>query len=139
METHRPGAVATQQGLHLGNEAGPEIIRQDPNLTVQILENLISNAVRCSPPGRDIHVRLKQSVESVRCEVKDEGPGLSTADQKKLFGKFARLSAMPKGGEHSTGLGLSVVTKMVEAIHGRVWCENELGHGATFLVEFPIS
>ena len=65
------------------------------------------------------------------------GPGLSPEDQKKLFGKFARLSAKPTGGEHSTGLGLSIVKKMVEVMNGKVWCESELGRGATFIVEFP--
>ena len=61
--------------------------------------------------------------------MQDEGPGLSAEDQKKLFGKFARLSAKPTGGEHSTGLGLSIVKKMVEAMNGKVWCESELGQG----------
>jgi signal transduction histidine kinase len=56
---------------------------------------------------------------------------------KKLFGKFARLSARPTGGEHSTGLGLSIVKKLVEAMHGRVWCESEVGKGTTFIVELP--
>ncbi|MCU0427695.1 MAG: sensor histidine kinase [Candidatus Kapabacteria bacterium] len=73
----------------------------------------------------------------VRIEVADEGPGISEEDMKKLFGKFARLSARPTGGEHSTGLGLSIVKKMVEAMNGRVWCESELGKGATFIVELP--
>lgn len=73
----------------------------------------------------------------VCCEVRDEGSGLSLDDQKKIFGKFARLSAKPTGGEHATGLGLSIVKKMVEAMHGRVWCESELGKGARFMVQFP--
>jgi len=60
---------------------------------------------------------------------------LSAEDPKKPFGKFARLSAKPTGGEHSTGLGLSIVKKMVEAMHGKVWCESELGRGATFIVD----
>jgi signal transduction histidine kinase len=82
-------------------------------------------------------VRLKQPPSLARIEVQDEGPGLSAEDQKKLFGKFARLSAKPTGGEHSTGLGLSIVKKMVEAMNGKVWRESELGRGATFIVEFP--
>jgi signal transduction histidine kinase len=73
----------------------------------------------------------------LRIEVADEGPGISEEDKKKLFGKFARLSARPTGGEHSTGLGLSIVKKMVEAMNGRVWCESELGKGSTFIVELP--
>jgi signal transduction histidine kinase len=71
--------------------------------------------------------------------VQDEGAGLSEEDKAKLFGKFARLSARPTGGEHSTGLGLSIVKKLVEAMNGRVWCESELGKGATFTVELPLA
>jgi signal transduction histidine kinase len=109
----------------------------------QVLENLISNAVKYSPQGKNVWVSVCPSIhastgaEFVRVTVRDEGPGLSAEDMRKLFGKFARLSAQPTGGEHSTGLGLSIVKKMVEAMNGRVWCESELGKGAAFSVEFP--
>jgi len=93
--------------------------------------------VKYSPPGQSIHVRLTASAELVRCEVQDQGPGLSAEDHQKLFGKFARLSAKPTGGEPATGLGLSIVKRMVEAMNGQVWCESELGHGARFVVQFP--
>jgi signal transduction histidine kinase len=73
----------------------------------------------------------------MRLEVQDEGQGLSDEDKQRLFGKFARLSARPTAGEHSTGLGLSIVKTMVERMKGRVWCESEYGHGATFIVELP--
>ena len=115
------------------------MVQLDPGVTVQVLENLVSNAVKYSPPGTDIFVRLKSCPQSARVEVQDQGPGLNAEDQTKLFGKFARLSAKPTGGEHSTGLGLSIVKKMVEAMGGKVWCETEPGHGATFIVEFPIA
>lgn len=104
---------------------------------IQVIDNLISNAVKYSAQGKNILVRVKAHNEWVRLEVQDEGPGISEEDMKKLFGKFARLSAQPTGGEHSTGLGLSIVKKMVEAMNGRVWCESELGKGATFIVELP--
>lgn len=132
-----PRAAAKQQTLHLQNEAGPITAMVDRSVMVQVLENLISNAVKYSAPGRNIYVRLKKSTESVRFEVQDEGPGLSADDQKKLFGKFARLSSKPTGGEHSTGLGLSIVKRMVEAMKGQVWCESEPGLGATFIVTLP--
>ena len=98
-----------------------------------------SNAIRYSPPGKNMFVPGKKIEISVRCEVRDEGPGLSVEDQKKLFGKFARLSAKPTGGEHATGLGLSIVKKMVQAMNGRVWCESESGKGASFHVSFPLA
>jgi len=137
IETQRPHASAKQQTIHLEGESILVVALLDPSITVQVLENLVSNAVKYSPPGKNIFVRLKQQPSVARMEVQDEGPGLSAEDQKKLFGKFARLSAKPTGGEHSTGLGLSIVKKMVEAMNGKVWCESELGRGATFIVEFP--
>jgi len=137
VESQRPRAAAKQQTLHLQNEAPPVRVLVDPGMMVQVLENLVSNAVKYSPPGKNIFVRLKKAANTVRCEVQDEGPGLSPEDQQKLFGKFARLSAKPTGGEHATGLGLSIVKRMVEAMSGKVWCESETGKGATFIVTLP--
>lgn len=107
----------------------------DNRLVQQVLDNLISNAVKYSPIGKNITVRLCQD-EQVRCEIQDEGPGLSEEDQQKLFGKFTRLTAQPTGGEYSTGLGLFIVKKLVEVMNGKVWCKSQLGQGATFVVEF---
>ncbi|MBD1207134.1 MAG: HAMP domain-containing histidine kinase [Ignavibacteria bacterium] len=134
----------------------------DESATQQVIENLLSNAVKYSPHGTTVTVRVSvnqnlsggavlfkedldrldeitnQSQKSyTRIEVCDEGPGLSTDDKLKLFGKFSRLSARPTGGEDSTGLGLAIVKTLVEAMNGRVWCESELGKGATFIVELP--
>ncbi len=139
VDAQRSRALAKSQTLRLESLTGPVPAVIDPSVTIQVIENLVSNAVKYSPPGKNIFVRLLQPAEAVRCEVQDEGPGLSAEDQKKLFGKFARLSAKPTGGEHSTGLGLSIVKKMVEAMDGKVWCESELGKGATFVVQFPMA
>jgi signal transduction histidine kinase len=118
-------------------ESGLPQAQADAQMLHEVLENLISNAVKYSPHGKNVFIRLKSSAGAVCVEVTDEGEGISSDDQKKLFGKFARLSAQPTGGEHSTGLGLSIVKKLVEAMNGRVWCESELGKGATFVVELP--
>jgi signal transduction histidine kinase len=122
---------------HAEHAAGNSLIRADEQALTQVLDNLISNAVKYSPQGKSVFVRLKPSTNAVRVEIQDEGPGISSEDMKKLFGKFARLTAQPTGGEHSTGLGLSIVKKLVEAMNGRVWCESELGKGATFVLELP--
>ena len=137
VETQRPHAVAKQQTIHWAATTEPITLLADASVLTQVIENLLSNAIKYSPAGKEIFVRVHRAGDGVRCEVQDQGPGLSAEDQKKLFGKFARLSAKPTGGEHSTGLGLSIVKKMVEAMNGKVWCASEAGHGATFLVEFP--
>lgn len=118
---------------HEGNDFHAYV---DANTVGQILDNIISNAVKYSPLGKKVDIKLSANEDKIRCEVKDEGEGLSEDDQKKLFGKFNRLSTKPTGGEHSTGLGLFIVKKLVEAMNAEIRCESELGKGATFIVEF---
>ncbi len=111
----------------------------DENSLRQVLDNLISNAIKYSPHDKHIFVRVSKNDQFVRCEIQDEGPGLSDADQEKLFGQFTRLTPKPTGDEHSTGLGLFIVKKMMESMQGKVWCESVLGRGATFIIEFPVA
>ena len=110
----------------------------DPNTVRQILDNLISNAVKYSPLNKAIYIRIATQVNMIRIEIQDQGQGLSKEEQTKLFGKFTRLSAKPTAGEHSTGLGLFIVKKLVNVLSGHIWCESELGQGATFILELPI-
>lgn len=109
----------------------------DPHLVRRILENLVSNAVKYSQQGAAIRVSVARTPEGIQYAVADNGPGLSAEDKAKLFGKFTKLSAQPTGGEHATGLGLSIVKKMTERLGGDVRCESESGHGATFFVRIP--
>jgi signal transduction histidine kinase/ligand-binding sensor domain-containing protein len=139
IEQYTAPAAAKNITLRFAMETDDSTVFADEQAVMQVLDNLISNAVKYSPQEKNIFIRLQSSSEAVRVEIQDEGPGISAEDQKKLFGKFARLSARPTGGEHSTGLGLSIVKKMVEAMNGRVWCESTLGNGATFVVELPKS
>lgn len=103
----------------------------------QVLDNLVSNAVKYSPPGRSVWVALAEMPGAVFLEVKDEGAGLTESDRANAFKRFARLSNRPTGGEGSTGLGLSIVKRLVEAMHGRVWVESEPGKGSAFCIELP--
>lgn len=110
----------------------------DRSALVQVLNNLLSNAIKYSPFHKNIYINLSKEDGAVRCEIQDEGQGLTRADKEKLFQKFTRLSAKPTGGEDSTGLGLSIVKKLVEAMHGNVWAESDgKGKGSTFIVELP--
>lgn len=130
-------ARAKSQELAMSEGEGPLVAMADPHSTIQIFDNLVSNAVKYSPSGKRIDVRLLRRNGVIRCEVEDQGPGLTKDDLTKMFGKFARLSAKPTAGEPSTGLGLSIVKRMVEAGGGKVWCESEPGQGAKFIVELP--
>jgi signal transduction histidine kinase len=115
---------------------------------MQAVENLVSNAVKYSPIGG----RVTLSVQEVNgggddggddpqprlcIRVQDNGPGLTEADKERLFTKFAQLSARPTAGEHSTGLGLFIVKKLVEVMNGSVWCESVAGSGAAFCIAVP--
>jgi signal transduction histidine kinase len=106
---------------------------------VQVLDNLVSNAVKYSPAGTTIVISASQADGKVTVAVKDQGPGLSEEDQKKLFQKFTRLTARPTGGESSNGLGLSIVKRLAEAMNGNVGCHSVLGQGATFFVQLPVA
>jgi signal transduction histidine kinase len=112
--------------------------KADPKAMMQILDNLVSNAVKYSPPKTTVYVRTFPESDNILIAVKDEGPGISDEDQKKLFGKFTRLSARPTGGESSNGLGLSIVKHLVEAMAGTIQCQAVLGLGATFTLKLPL-
>lgn len=110
------------------------IIKSDKGYVRQIMDNLLSNAIKFSPKKSSIHLKAMVSEERVLCEVKDQGPGISKEDQKKLFKKYQRLSATPTGNESSTGLGLSIVEKFVKAIGAEIWIESDQGKGSSFYV-----
>jgi len=136
VEDYQLRAQAKQIQLYFEYDELSYLTWIDINLAHQILENLISNAVKYSFFGQEIWVRLKNQEEFVCCEVQDKGPGLSKEDQLKLFGKFTRLSPRPTGDEHSTGLGLFIVKKLAEVIYAKIGCCSSQGEGSTFFVAF---
>jgi len=113
----------------------------DPGYLQEVLDNLLSNAIKFTAPGppeRLVQIRVARDGEHAQLEVQDQGPGLSAEDKAKAFGRFTRLSARPTAGEGSTGLGLSIVKSLVEAMAGTVSVESEVGKGATFWVRLPL-
>ena len=134
---NRMPAEAKEIELHAALEDLPEALF-DANRVNQVLDNLIGNAVKFSPPGSNIYITLSRTEKGARISVRDEGPGLSPEDQAKLFGEFQRLSAQPTAGEKSTGLGLAIVRKIVEAHGGTVEVESRLGTGSTFGFIIPL-
>jgi signal transduction histidine kinase/uncharacterized membrane protein len=131
--------AGTNKGIQLQLEHGNACwVRTDKNATLQVLDNLISNAVKYSPRNTTVHISTAAGDDFGSISIRDEGPGLDADDLKKMFGKFTRLSARPTGGESSNGLGLSIVKRLAEAMGGTVSCESQLGHGATFTLRVPV-
>jgi len=111
----------------------------DPNKIDEVLSNLISNAIKFTKDGGAVKLKLYKKNEDIILEVKDNGPGLSEDDLNHAFQRGAQLSAKPTAGENSTGLGLWIVKKLVEAHKGSVWVRSSLGKGATFAFSIPIN
>lgn len=118
---------------------GPETmwVTGDESALMRVINNLLSNALKYSPQGTQVHVELVSAAGQAKLCVSDEGPGIPQMEMGRLFQKFSRLSTRPTGGEPSTGLGLAIVRGIVEALGGRIWVESVVGQGATFCISLP--
>ncbi len=132
-------AGAAQKSIEILLELPPKplVIHADEPALLRVMQNLLSNAVKFSPPGSTVYLRAYETDQHVRIEIQDQGRGITEVDRKKLFAKFARLSTRPTANESSTGLGLSIVKRLVEAMDGQVGCDSEPGQGATFYLHLP--
>ena len=130
---------AAQKNIQLlfDNHIGTGYANVDGDALCQVLDNLTSNALKYSPSNTNVHVHFYSEAEQLYIKITDQGPGISEIEQKKLFGKFARLSSKPTAGEDSTGLGLFIVKKLVTIMRGNIRCDSQLGQGTTFILSFP--
>ncbi|MFN8594983.1 MAG: ATP-binding protein [Anaerolineae bacterium] len=132
----RDQAEAKRQSLETALRPVPNVLG-DPVRLKQALMNLVGNAIKYTPDGGHICVRLSATDRRVVFEVQDNGYGISKAAQAKLFQRFYRVKA--RGTEHidGTGLGLSLVKAVIEQHGGRISVESDEGQGSTFRVELP--
>lgn len=113
------------------------LVEADRAALEQVLDNLVSNALKFSPSGKTVRVIVSQTVNGRgECRVADEGPGFTEQDKQQIFRRYRRLSARPTGGEPSTGLGLSIVKKLTQDMRGDLRFESVPDHGATFILTF---
>jgi signal transduction histidine kinase len=135
---NRYGTTAGKKNITLmmGNSRG--VIHADPNRMLQVLGNLVSNAIKFSPEDCFITVDTQACGDFIRFSVVDEGPGIKPEDQQKLFQAFNKASTRPTADEHSSGLGLWIVKELVGLQGGRVGVECPPLGGSTFWVELPV-
>lgn len=110
----------------------------DDNKIDHVIDNLINNAIKFSPPKTEIEIKTFKEGKHLVVEVKDNGYGLNQEDLAKAFEKGGKLSNRPTAGESSSGLGLWIVKRIVEEHNGRVWVKSSKGFGSTFAFRIPI-
>jgi PAS domain S-box-containing protein len=137
IEAARP--AAEQAGVELAFDCPDpaESIRSDPIRLAQLVDNLVSNAIKFTPNGGRVDVRIDACEDSVVIEVRDTGLGISAEDQAQLFDRFFRTRAATNHAIAGTGLGLSIAKAIVDAHGGSIGVEGVEGRGTTFRVELP--
>jgi signal transduction histidine kinase len=128
---------AADRGCSVESEVHPELplVRGDRDRLVQVLGNLIANALKATPPGGRITVAARADEQGVVYSVRDTGAGLAAETRARLFEPYWRGSAGYKG----TGLGLAIARGIVEAHGGRIWVDSEPGRGSTFMFTVPVA
>lgn len=134
VHTYRPQAQQKEIIIHYAPEGNPVLFISDRYIISRICENLLSNAIKFTPRGKKVWVSLTDAADAIHIAVKDEGVGITKEDIPYLFSKYRKISSMPTEGEYSTGIGLSIVKRLVAELNGKIVCKSEPGIGSVFTV-----
>ena len=131
-------AFAAEHNVNLKQsiETG-EPINADKDLTIQVITNLVSNAIKFSPPNSEVVVTVDKVGDAIRFSVSDNGPGINKEDQLKLFNVFQQIARRDGASKEGSGLGLAICKGIVEEHGGKIGVISEEGQGATFWFELP--
>jgi len=131
--------LAEAKSMHVEVEVSGDLPRVagDPGRLLQVFNNLVSNAIKYTPPEGTIRISAEALKNAVRVKVKDNGIGISPEDQARIFDRFYRVRRPENESIEGTGLGLTIVQKLVEAHHGQIGLESFMGDGSTFSVTLP--
>jgi len=135
----QPVAAAKRQSLAFIPAPGLSAVEADAERLRQVLDNLISNALKFTPAGGKVEVMMGETGPWAFAEVRDSGPGLGPEDFARIFSPFQRLTAQPTGREDSTGLGLFIARELLTQQGGRLDVQSQLGRGAVFRVLLPLA
>jgi two-component system sensor histidine kinase VicK len=125
--------------IHLEIESSsPQVFAEvDQTKFIQVLTNLVANAIKFTPKNGHIRVIVQEEPQSLLIRVSDDGIGIPKDMQGELFERFTRARRPGLRGEETTGLGLSIAKRIVELHQGKVWVESEENKGSTFFVRIP--
>ena len=137
VEAARPAAERRQIDLTLTAEPVPALAGDHTRLA-QLLDNLLSNALKFTPEEGRVEISVKTKGESALLEVADNGMGIPADDQAQLFERFFRTTAATDNGIQGTGLGLAITKAITDAHHGTISVKSEEGHGTVFRVQLPL-
>jgi signal transduction histidine kinase len=139
VELHRMSA--RERGLNLLFELSGEggIVEADKGRITQVLDNLIGNAMKFSPDGGTITVKMVRRPEDVMVSISDEGIGIPEAKLIRVFERFYQVDGSSRRRFGGTGIGLALVKRIVEAHDGEIWVESKESHGSSFFFTLPLA
>ncbi|MDW8325118.1 MAG: ATP-binding protein [Anaerolineales bacterium] len=138
VQEFRPAAREKNVRLDFDGEMIGGSVLGDEGWLHRAVANLVSNAVKYTPPGGAIRVRYREADGQAICEMTDTGPGIPLAAQSRLFERFYRVPGETSRRTSGTGLGLAIVKAIIERHNGRVWVSSEEGRGSTFGFSLPL-
>jgi signal transduction histidine kinase len=132
--------TAKEKDLNISFESPEDLprVNLDPDRLTQILGNLITNAIQVLPRGGEIVLSASREENNLALRVKDNGPGIKEEDLPHIFDRFFRADKARKSDDGSSGLGLAITKKLVEAQGGTIIVESEVGQGTIFTLHFPV-
>ena len=138
LESHQTYSVKEHVKLTLTGEIPDLELKVDAHRFMQVLANLISNAIKFSPSEGRVLLTVAQKQDVVRITVSDEGPGISAEFESRIFERFAQADSSDTRQKGGTGLGLAISKELIEGMHGKIGFFNNPDQGASFWVELPL-
>ena len=134
------GGIVVDSGVKLQSAGAPDaLVMADADAMHQVFGNLLENSLKYAKSGKRVRAGARQLPSEVQFTIQDFGPGIASEHLERIFERFYRVDKARSRESGGTGLGLAIVKHIVQAHGGRIWCESELGHGASFHFTLPLA